>query len=67
MYRCILLEIIRMHSHRAELFDKDRGCVKYLSFSHYKINAEKYLIVDICIYIERRMCMPVPFVNDYIH
>lgn len=39
----------RMHLYRAELFDKDRKCVKYLSSRHlhHKINAEEYLIVDI--------------------
>lgn len=38
-----------MHLYRAELFNKDRECVKYLSSRrlYHKINAEEYLIVDI--------------------
>lgn len=35
-----------MYLYRAELFDKDRGCVKY-SFSP---QAEEYLIIDIYVY-----------------
>lgn len=59
----------RMHLYRAEFFDKDRKYVKYLSSRrlHHKINAEEYLNVDISSSVERRMCMPVHFVNDYRH
>lgn len=38
----------RMYLYRAELFDKDRGCVKY-SFSPQDSNAEEYLIdIKLC-------------------